>query len=72
MDENKFKMNNEQMEILLFGNNKQIKQYEEVEIKIGNNKIKNPVNSVKNIGPYFDSGMTMEKHIRALCKSLMF
>ena len=65
MDTNKLKMNEEKTEVLIIGNSRQIDVNRDSEVEICGEKTK-----IIDFVPYFDSKMSMEKQVNALCRSL--
>ncbi len=63
---NKLKMNNSKTEFILIGSRQQLDKIGFDSIKVGDLVVKS-VQSVRDLGSYFDSTMSMEPHIDAKC-----
>jgi len=59
---NKLKMNEKKTECIIFASKKNRHVFQNITIEIGSAKIK-PEESVRNLGAYLDSELTMEKHV---------
>ncbi len=66
MVKNKLKMNDGKTEFLIIGSSQQLKKIEYDFIMVGDTSVK-VVDNVRNLGSYFDSTMSMVKHIDTKC-----
>ena len=64
----KLKMNDAKTEFLIIGSQQQLKKVHFNSIKVGAIEV-NAVESVRNLGAYFDSTMSMDRHIDAKCSA---
>ncbi len=65
---NKLKMNDSKTEFLIIGSRQQLKKVEYDFIMVGDTSVK-VVDHVRNLGAYFDSSLTMSKHIDVKCRN---
>ncbi len=65
---NKLKMNDAKTEFIIVGSRQQLDKIQFDSIKVGDSVVKS-VQSVKDLGAYFDNTMSMEAHIDAKCKA---
>lgn len=68
MNINMLKINADKTELIVFTSQKNEKHVQSVTVNISDENIKQSKN-VRNLGAFFDSNMTMEKHISSVCKS---
>jgi hypothetical protein len=68
MAKNFLKLNDDKTEFLVLGAPSQLKKVNVPNLQIGESEIEK-TQSARNIGAIFDSSMTMEKHVDAICKS---
>ena len=69
MDEDKLKLNDEKMEVVLFGTRQQLEKLGEdntFEIKIGSKVIK-PTPSARNLGFHMEAQLKSQTHITKVC-----
>ena len=62
------KLNDSKTEFMVLGSAQQIKKVCVERIRVGDTMIK-PTTSVRNLGAYFDSAMTMDSHVTAVAKA---
>ena len=65
---NKLKMNDSKTEFMIIGSRQQLKKVEFDFIMVGDTSVK-VVDHVRNLGAYFDSCLTMSKHIDVKCRN---
>ncbi len=65
---NKLKMNDSKTEFIIIGSRQQLDKIGFDSIRVGNSVVK-CVQSVRDLGAFFDSTMSMEPHIDAKCKA---
>ena len=65
---NKLKMNDSKTEFIIIGSQQQLKKIQFDSIKVGE-AVVHAVNSVRDLGAYLDSNLSMEAHINAKCSS---
>lgn len=68
MSNNLLKLNQDKTELIVFSSKHQSKNMPVFQLKVGENVI-NSVTSVRNLGVYFDSRLTMEKQVASIVKS---
>ena len=61
-------LNDEKTESLLIGTRQQLSKVEPLPLRVGTMDIQ-PVNSVRNLGAWFDSMLSMETRIDKVCSS---
>jgi hypothetical protein len=71
MKENFLKCNDDKTEVVLIGSQRLLTKVRVDGITIGDVIIP-PSGSVRNLGAIFDTGMTMEKHVGTVCKSVRY
>ena len=74
MRTNKLKLNDDKMEVVLFGTRQQmekLKKNDTFEIKIGNEKIKSSP-SARNLGFYMESQLKSQTHIAKVCGTVYY
>lgn len=71
MRANLLKLNQEKTELMIFAPKNRLVEIEGLSLSFGDNTIHNTP-FVKNLGTYFDTSLTMEKHCNALSKSCYF
>ncbi len=65
---NKLKMNDSKTEFIIIGSRQQLDKIQFDSIRVGDSVVK-AVESVRDLGAYFDSTMSMEPHIDAKCSA---
>ncbi len=65
---NKLKMNDSKTEFIIIGSRQQLDKIEFSSIQVGNSVVK-AVESVRDLGAYLDSTLSMESHIEAKCRA---
>ena len=71
MDKNKLKLNEEKTEVMIVGSKRQRAKIEEGSMDVNGCEIEF-VDSVKNLGVFLDSDMTMERQVSSLRAKLLF
>lgn len=71
MNANLLKLNQEKTELMVFAPKNRLADIEGLSLSFGNNTIHNTP-FVRNLGTYFDTSLTMEKHCNELSKSCYF
>ena len=71
MNANLLKLNQEKTELMVFTPKNRLADIEGLSLSFGNNTIHNTP-FVRNLGTYFDTSLTMEKHCNELSKSCYF
>ena len=66
MANHQLKLNDEKMDFLIIGPIQQLSKVNISTIHVGASEIK-PVGSVRNLGAWFDSSMTMSTHVGKVC-----
>jgi hypothetical protein len=69
MRANKLKLNDSKTKVILFGAKQRLKNVENIKVRVGNVYI-TPKKCVKNLGVHQDQQLSMEQHIRAVCRSV--
>ena len=65
---NFLKLNDEKTEFIIFGNGQNVKQFEQIQIKVGNHNV--PISkTVRNLGIIYDQRLTMESHISSISRT---
>jgi hypothetical protein len=65
---NKLKMNEQKTECIIFSTKRNRHIFKDITIKVGNSSIK-PAESVRNLGAYLDSELTMERHVNNIVRN---
>ena len=68
MSQNSFKLNEDKIEVIVFGSRKYLKGMSSISIRVGDCTI-TPTRSVRNLGAHFDSQMNMEEFIIKKCRA---
>ena len=71
MQLNLLKLNDSKTEVILLGSRQQLDRIGELEVAIGNTKIKS-CDNVRNLGVIFDSNVTMENQVNNICKTSFY
>jgi len=65
------KLNKEKTELIIFNPKHQVGINEELRLQVGNNTV-SVASSMKNLGVYFDTFLTMEKQVNAISKACYY
>jgi len=68
---NMLKLNEEKTEFIIFSRKHQVRMNEELRLQVGNNTVC-VASSVKNLGVYFDTSLTMERQVIAISKACYY
>ena len=68
MHQNMLKLNADKAEVMLFYSKHNSKSMDTISVNVGNSKIES-ISCVRNLGVMFDSTMSMEQQVNALCRS---
>ena len=71
MFEDKIKINDGKTEFLIIGSKQQLKKLNPCHIRVGCVDI-HPVSSVRNLGSWFDSNLSMSTHVTKACGTVFF
>jgi len=71
MSGNMPKLNEEKTELIIFNSKHQVRVNEELQLQLGNNTV-SVASSVKNLGVYFDTSLTMERQVNAISKACYY
>ena len=71
MSANMLKLNEEKTELIIFNPKHQVRMNEELRLQVGNNTV-SVASSVKNLGVYFDTSLTMERQVNAISKACYY
>ena len=71
MTKNHLKLNDDKIELIAFGSKFDTDQLPSFVVNVGTQDIE-PTSVVRNLGANFDSKMTMESHVSAICQSAYF
>jgi len=68
MSANMLKLSEEKTELIIFNTKHQVRMNRELRLQVGNNTV-SVASSVKNLGVYFDTSLTMERQVNAISKA---
>jgi hypothetical protein len=68
---NKLKLNDKKTEFIMFGTKNNLGKMEDITVRIGEDEIRH-VQSVRNLGFYMSSTMSVRKHVSTVCSSSYF
>jgi len=71
MSANMLKLNEEKTELIIFNSKYQVGINEKLELQVDKNTV-SVASSVKNLGVYFDTSLTMEKQVNAISKACYY
>jgi len=71
MSANILKLNEEKTELIIFNPKHQVGINEELRLQVGKNTV-SVVSSVKNLGVYFDTSLTIERQVNAISKACYY
>jgi len=71
MNANMLKLNEERTELIIFNPKHQVVINEELRLQVGKNAV-SVASSVKNVGVYFDTSLTMEWQVNAISKDCYY
>ena len=67
MAQNMLKLNYDKTELMIFGSKRQLTNLHDITLRVGDLNIA-PSAQVRNLGVHYDSSLTKEKHINAVCR----
>ena len=68
---NDLKFNDDKTEFLIIGSSQQLEKLDNISIRVGDSDI-HPVPLARNLGCWFDAGLSMASHITKLCASSFY
>ena len=71
MLQNKLKLNESKTEFMIIGTSRQISKLDVTSIRVGNSVV-TPSNTVRNLGVWFDTTLSMETQVSKVCKAAFF
>ena len=69
MKANKLKVNESKTEVILFGTKQRLQKLGNITVRVGEEHI-TPTKCVKNLGVHYDQQLSMEVHVRAICRNV--
>ena len=67
MAQNMLKLNDDKTQLMTFGSKRQLTNLHDITLRVGDMNIA-PSVQVRNLGVQYDSSLTMEKHVNAVCR----